>query len=229
MTARLRLYHFALDPASRQVRLALAEKALAFDLMDASPWDPDGPLASRNPSGLPPVLELADETGVRVAACGVRAILEYLEEVSPDPSLLPGGAIERAEARRLMDWFDTIFDAEVNAFLLHEKIEKRLQGLGAPEPANIRAGREALRWHLAHIDALLDAREGLAGPRFSLADIAAAAHLSCVDYIGEASWESHPAAKAWYQRIKCRPSFRPILADRLPGLPPVDGYQDLDF
>jgi glutathione S-transferase len=229
VTAGLRLYHFALDPASRQVRLALAEKALAFELIDGSPWDPNGPLASRNPSGLPPVLETADATGARVLACGARAILEYLEEVRPDPSLLPGGAEQRAEARRLMDWFDTIFDAEVNAFLLHEKIEKRLQGLGSPEPVNIRAGREALRWHLDYINTLLEAREGLAGPRFSLADIAAAAHLSCSDYIGEASWESHPAAKAWYQRIKCRPSFRAILADRLPGLAPVDGYQDLDF
>ncbi|KAA5803789.1 glutathione S-transferase family protein [Alkalicaulis satelles] len=228
MTGAARLYHFALDPASRQARLALAEKGAAFEPVPASPWEADSALAALNPAGLPPVLEHEDEGGM-LRICGSRAILEYLEEISPEPALLPGGPAERAETRRLIDWFDRKYDGEVNAWLLHEKIEKRLQGLGAPDPAAIRAGRDALRWHLDYVGALLETREGLAGPRFSLADIAAAAHLSCADYLGEAPWDSCPPAKAWYQRIKCRPSFRAILADRLPGLAPADGYQDLDF
>jgi glutathione S-transferase len=158
-----------------------------------------------------------------------RAILEYLEETTPDPALLPGSAADRAEARRIAQWFDRKFDAEVNAFLLHEKLEKRVQSLGGPDMDAIRAGKDYLRWHLDYLSGLLEVRDGLAGPRWTLADLVAAAHLSCIDYLGDVPWSEFPPARDWYQRIKCRPSFRALLADRLPGMGPADGYQDLDF
>jgi len=218
------LYHWPLDPWSRQVRLALAEKQLKFELNPVRFWDTPDILSSLNPTGLPPVLV---EGGAVV--CEARAILEYLEETMPEPVLLPGTPADRAEARRIAQWFDRKFDAEVNAFLLYEKLEKRVQGLGTPDTDAIRAGKDYLRWHLDYISVLLEARDGLAGPRWTLADLIAAAHLSCIDYMGDAPWSEFPPARDWYQRVKCRPSFRAILADRLPGLSPADGYQDLDF
>ena len=69
----------------------------------------------------------------------------------------------------------------------------------------------------------------LAGDDFSLADIAAAAHISCVDYLGDVPWSDYPGAHDWYARVKSRPSFRPLLADHIPGLPPPKHYADLDF
>ena len=128
-----------------------------------------------------------------------------------------------------MDWFDRKFDGEVNAYLLHEKLEKRVQGLGSPDPAAIRQGREHLRWHLDHMAWLLESRDGLAGPRYTLADIAAAAHLSCVDYLGDVPWDEFEPVKQWYLRVKCRPAFRPLLTDKLPGTQPSEHYADLDF
>ena len=113
--------------------------------------------------------------------------------------------------------------------MLHEKLEKRLLGLGPPELAALRAGREALRIHMRHVETLAGAREWLAGRDLSLADFAAAAHLSVVDYVGEVPWAEFPLAKAWYAKLKSRPAFRPLLADRLPGLPPAPDYADLDF
>ncbi|WP_270373960.1 MULTISPECIES: FtsZ-binding protein FzlA [Marinicauda] len=222
------LYHWPLDPWSRQVRIALAEKQLAFELRFVRPWDAPDELMALNPAGLTPVL-VDDTAQGRVVAVEARAILEYLEEAKAEPALLPSGAGERAEVRRLCQWFDRKFDSEVNAFLLHEKLEKRLQGLGAPDMEAIRAGRDFLRWHLDYLTNLLDVREGLAGPRYTLADIAAAAHLSCIDYLGDVPWDEFPAPKAWYERIKCRPSFRAILEDRLPGMAPASWYADLDF
>lgn len=222
------LHHWPLDPWSRQVRLALAEKQLAFELESWRFWESPEGLLALNPAGLPPVLE-DDAPGGRVQLAEARAILEYLEEIKPDPALLPGSPADRAEARRIAHWFDRKFDAEVNAFLLHEKLEKRMQGLGAPDMEAIRTGRDFLRWHLDYMTGLLDARDGLAGPRYSLADLVAAAHLSCIDYLGDVPWDDFPPAKAWYERIKCRPAFRGLLADRLPGMPPANGYQDLDF
>ncbi len=218
------LHHWPLDPWSRQVRLALSEKQLKFELELVRFWDDPDALATLTPTGLPPVLVDGDKV-----IAESRAILEYLEETTPDPALLPGSPVERAEARRIAQWFDRKFDAEVNAFLLHEKLEKRVQGLGAPDMEAIRAGKDYLRWHLDYLSGLLEVRDGLAGPRWTLADLVAAAHLSCIDYLGDVPWAEFPPARDWYQRIKCRPSFRALLADRLPGMSPADGYQDLDF
>jgi glutathione S-transferase len=218
------LHHWPLDPWSRQIRLALAEKQLAFELEGVRFWDDPDALTALTPTGLPPVLVDGDQV-----IAEARAILEYLEETTPDPALLPGSAADRAEARRIAQWFDRKFDAEVNAFLLHEKLEKRVQSLGGPDMDAIRAGKDYLRWHLDYLSGLLEVRDGLAGPRWTLADLVAAAHLSCIDYLGDVPWSEFPPARDWYQRIKCRPSFRALLADRLPGMGPADGYQDLDF
>lgn len=222
------LHHWPLDPASRQARIALAEKGLAFELRAVDPWAQGTALAALNPSGLPPVLVEESDRRASVFA-ELPAILGHLEDQRREPALLPLDVAGRAEARRLCAWFDRKFDAEVNAYLLHEKIEKRVQGLGAPDMEAIRIGREHLKQHLAYLDALLAEREGLAGARYTLADIAGAAHLSCLDYLGDVAWDHHPNLKAWYERIKCRPSFRPLLEDRLPGAPPVRWYAELDF
>ena len=225
----MRTLHFwPLDPFSRQVRLVLEEKSLRHDLQLEVPWERPDDLLSLNPAGTTPVL-VDEGGGGRRVIVESRAILEYLEETTPSPCLLPGGPAERAEARRLVDWFDRKYDGEINAYLLHEKLEKRAQGLGSPDPAALRAGREHLRWHLDHMAWLLEARDGLAGPRYTLADIAAAAHLSCADYLGDVPWDEFEPVKQWYSRVKCRPAFRGLLADKLPGVPAAAHYADLDF
>ncbi len=224
MSVERRLYHFPLDPASRQVRLALGEKRLAFTEEAVRYWERPAMLMAMNPSGMTPVLKVDD-----LVLCEARAILDYLEETSPEPPLLGREAAERAEARRLLQWFDRKFDYEVGGFLLHEKMEKRLLGLGAPDLPALRQGREALRSHLIYIESLLATRDWLAGHRLSLADFAAAAHLSVIDYFGDVPWGDFPAVKTWYMKLKSRPAFRPILADRWPGLAPAAHYDDLDF
>lgn len=222
------LHHFTLDPFSRTVRLALGEKRLAFAEVQVRYWERPEALLRLNPAGLPPVL--VDGRGRdAVVVCGGGPILEHLEERGEGAPLLPADAAGRAEARRLVHWFDRKFDYEVNGLLLHEKMEKRLLGLGAPELAALRAGREALRAHLAMAEALLAERDWLAGPALTSADLAAAAHLSVADYLGELPWNDVPNVRGWYVRLKSRPSFRPLLADRQPGLPPAAHYDDLDF
>jgi glutathione S-transferase len=222
------LHHFPLDPASRQARLALAEKRLAFSEEVVRYWEQPEAFTALNPSGLTPVL--VERAGEReVVVCEVRAILEHLEQQAPEHDLLGSSPADRAEVRRLMQWFDRKFDNEVNAFLLYEKLEKRLQKLGAPDLFNMRQGRDALRVHLVYVEKLLHERDWLAGRRLSLADFAAAAHLSVLDYFGDIPWRDFRLLKTWYMRIKSRPAFRPLLADRWPGLAPSSFYDDLDF
>jgi glutathione S-transferase len=222
------LHHFPLDPASRQVRLVLGEKRLAFAEVQVRYWERPKDFTRLNPSGMTPVLvEGAGDDAL--VLCESRAILDYLEEAHPEPALLGREAAERAEARRLITWFDRKFEYEVGGYILHEKMEKRLLGLGAPELANLRQGREGLKIHLGYIEGLLQEREWLAGRRLSLADFAAAAHLSVIDYFGDVPWADFAAAKTWYMKLKSRPAFRPLLLDRWPGLSPARHYDDLDF
>ena len=220
-----RLHHFALNPFSRKLRLALREKNLDFELVDERPGERREELLHLNPSGEVPVLVEADGTAVADS----QAIAEYLEEAYPEPALIGRTPAARAEVRRLAAWFDRKFDREVTARLLEEKILKRIVASGQPDSQAIRLANANLRIHLEYIAWLADRRTWLAGDHFSLADIAAAAHLSVVDYLGDIPWDGHPEAKNWYVRVKSRPSFRPLLADYVPGAPPPRHYADLDF
>jgi glutathione S-transferase len=219
------LYYLPLSPFCREVRLVLAEKKLEASLMGSEAWADSEAFLALNPAGTVPVL--IEDDGTAIAERG--AIVEYLEEVYPSPSLIPGGPRARAEVRRLVGWFDVKFAAEVSTPVLYEKIDKRELGLGPPEMMTVRQALERLDGHLQYVGRLAEARRWLAGEEVSLADIAAAAHLSCLDYLGDVAWRNHPEAKEWYVRLKSRPSFRPLLADLVPGLPPPRHYADLDF
>jgi glutathione S-transferase len=220
-----RLYHHALSPASRKIRLILGEKKLEAELIEERVWERRIDFLRLNPAGEIPVL--VEQGGAALAHHA--AIAEYLEETGPEPHLLPVDPHERAEARRLVGWFDDKFDAEVTQALLTERAMKRIMRAGTPDSARIKAGAKAIRLHLDYIGWLVERRHWLAGERLTLADFAAAAHLSCLDYLGDVPWEVSDAAKEWYARVKCRPAFRPLLADHVPGLPPPPHYADLDF
>ena len=222
------LYHFPFDPGSRTARLALGEARVECAETVVRPWEDGCPIATLNPSGMPPVLQVT-EGGRSLTLCEPAAILGWLEDRSKEPFLMPADAAERAETRRLVAWFDRRFNDEVNAVLLHERMEKPLLRLGPPEARALRAGREALKAHLLMMETLLGARDALAGRRLSQADFVAAAHLSVLDYFGEVPWGAWPGLKTWYMKLKSRPCFRPLLADRFPGVQPAVWYHDLDF
>ena len=229
MTVERTLHHFPLDPASRQARLVLGEKRLPFTDVSVRYWERPRELTKLNPSGMVPVLVERNGSGPPLVLCETRAIVDHLDEAYPDPALFGPDPAERAEARRLVTWFERKFEFEASGYILHEKIEKRLLGLGPPELANLRQGKDALKSHLFMLDDLLQAREWLAGKRLSLADFVAAAYLSVIDYFGDVPWREVPQVKTWYSKMKSRPCFRPLLADRWPGLAPAGHYDDLDF
>lgn len=220
------LYHYPLCPFSRKVRLVLAEKKLECDEKIERVWDRREEFLALSPSGDVPVL--VEEGGTVLG--DANAICEYLDETHREPPLLPPEPEARAEVRRLVGWFDRKFHDEVTRNLVDEKVTKRLTTIkGPPDSRLIRAGFANIHQHLEYITWLVDRRPWLAGPHFTLADIAAAAQISCVDYIGDVPWDRHPGAKDWYARVKSRPSFRLLLADHLPGVPPPKNYADLDF
>lgn len=219
------LYHVWLHPFSRKVRLALAEKKLDFDLQIEKIWERRTAFLAMNPAGDVPVLVETDGT----ILSNSQVICEYLEEVYPDINLLGRDPIQRAETRRLTSWFDVKFNREVTDNLVGEKLMKRFLKLGEPHGPSIRAGHANIHYHLDYIGFLCEKRKWLAGEQFTLADIAAAAHLSAIDYIGDVPWDEHHYARDWYARVKSRPSFKSLLEDRIPGFTPADHYENVDF
>lgn len=224
------LVHFTLDPFSRRLRLALAEYGVPVELIDEEPWEPSPDIFELNPAGTLPVY-LEDAS---TPLSGIEAITEYLEETkSTRLSLIPGDVFERAEVRRLAGWFDGKFYAEVSEPLLTEKVIRRFmprsKGGGGPDTQRVRQAMARLRDHLDYISHLVDHRVWMAGDDLSIADLAAAGHISAIDYFGDIPWADYPVAKSWYQRVKSRPSFRPLLADTIRGMAPGAHYADLDF
>ena len=218
------VYHLPLSPFSRKVRLALGEKKLAFELQIENVWQRRDEFLALNPAGQVPVL-LDGEMAVSDST----AIFEYLEETYTDPMLIGDTPVVRAEARRLAFWFDLKFFSEVTANILDEKIMKRFHGGGEPDSERIRLGKDNIHYHLEYIGFLIERRNWLAGDNLTCADLAAVAHLSVIDYLGDVPWDEHIEAKSWYVRLKSRPSFQPLLTDRISGVLPARAYTDLDF
>lgn len=219
-----RLFHVPLSPFCRKVRLSLAEKKIEVELVEERYWESDPDFLRRNPAAKVPVLRL---DGIMMAES--TPICEYIEETRPEPSLLPSDPAARLEVRRLVSWFDDKFHHEVTANLLYERVNKKVMAKGYPDSKNVKAGAKAIKYHIDYMTWLLDHRRWLGGDKMTLADFAAAAHLSSLDYISDVDWNRSEVVKDWYAKIKSRPAFRSILSDQVSGFPPPRHYNDLDF
>ena len=221
-----RLYQFPLCPFSRKLRILLGEKGVAFELVRENPWEGSEDFLALNPAGRTPVLHDPDK---RITLCDSQAICEYFEETIERVPMINGTAVQRAEIRRLVSLFDESFFFDVTAPLLHERMKKRIV---LRQPPDSRALREAMRMahgHLDYIDWLIDNRPWLAGSTMSLADLAAAAQISVADYLGGIDWKGHEQTRGWYSVFKSRPSFRPLLTERMEVIHPPSHYAEIDL
>jgi glutathione S-transferase len=223
-SAMLRLYHVPLCPFSRKIRILLREKGLAVELLEVAPWEQEDEFLMLNPAAEAPVLVDGD-----LVICDSQAIAEYIEEAHPLTTLYGRSLEQRAETRRLAQWFDSKFAREVTDLLWREKVVKRWKRRGWPRSEAMREASENIRFHLAYIDFLFQGRRWLAGDEMTMADITAAAHISVLDYMGDVPWQHAGGARDWYAKMKSRPSMRLVLADRITGMKPPDHYDDPDF
>ena len=222
-----KLYHTILSPFCRKVRLLLLEKGLECELVHENVWDRRMEFFALNPAGEVPVLVEADGQTI----CGNYAIMEYIEEAHRDSAkpLLGATIAERCEVRRLVDWFDRKFDQEVTHNILFEKIFKRLMRYGEPQSDALRAGKHNLLYHMDYIAFITQEHRFLAGDSMTMADLAAASHFSALDYLGDVPWDEYPKVREWYSLMKSRPSFRPLLSDRVAAFRPPVHYENPDF
>ena len=218
------LVHNNISPHCRKIRILMAEKKMLFVLKEENPWALSKDILKINPAGELPIFIF---DGNIIA--GNYAITEFLEETYTQNRLIHGNNKQRAETRRLIDWFDNKFYREVYQYIVWEKIYKRFALHQPPESKRIKAGLNNLRFHLEYIDWIVERNNYLVDNDFSLADISAAAQLSVIDYLGDVPWQDFKNAKQWYSQIKSRPSFKEILNDRIKNIYPSTHYTNLDF
>jgi glutathione S-transferase len=227
------LYHHPMSTASRFVRLIFAEYGFHADLVEEQPWEKRRDFIALNPAGTLPVY-LDDNMRT---LCGATIISEFMDETSGvlkrDRRLLAEDPFQRAEIRRLTEWFLQNMEQDVIKPLVRERVFKLHmsadQGGGAPDSKVLRTARSNIRQHLRYLTWLAGSRPWLAGDRLSYADLCAGAAISVLDYLGEVDWTEWVQIKEWYQRLKSRPSFRALLTDRVRSVTPVPHYADLDF
>src|ERR1700730_8382046 len=214
------LFHHPFCPHSRFIRLALGEHGLELRLVEERAWERREAFLALNPAGTTPVLISEGQPAIP----GAGIIAEYLDETYGaglgERRLLPKAVGERIEVRRLMAWFNDKFFEEASNPLVTERIYKRFMseddGGGAPAADVIRAAKANVRYHLAYIGWLAQTRNFLAGDRLTYADLAAAAHLSAIDYLGDVPWIEVAAAKGWVRAGEV-PSVVQSTAERMAG------------
>jgi glutathione S-transferase len=229
----LTLFHHPMSTPSRFVRLMFAEYGEELQLIEEKPWTKRREFLQLNPAGTLPVLLTEREQPV----AGAFVIAEYVDEtrgiMQRGHRLLAEDPMGRAEIRRLSEWFLVKMENEVTRHIVRERIFRPMmkpeEGGGSPDSAAIRAARGNVREHMKYLNWLAASRDWVAGPKLTYGDLAAGATVSSLDYLGEIPWSEFPQAKEWYMRLKSRPSFRPLLLDRVRGLAPVSHYADLDF
>jgi glutathione S-transferase len=202
----------------------MSEKRMLFVLREVEPWNMPDDIYRLNPSGSLPIFVYDGNV-----IAGNYAISEYLEETDKENKLMPEDPKARAEIRRLIEWFDTKFYNEVYKNIVAEKVQKRFGKGEAPDSRILKVGFNNLNYHMEYIDWLCERNNFLVDTGFSTADLAAAAHLSIVDYLGDVPWDSYKNAKLWYSKIKSRPSFKELLKDTIKGILPAKHYTNLDF
>ena len=219
------LYQFPLCPFSRKIRLLMGEKNIPYDLVREDPWAASDMFFNLNPAGRTPVI-VNEEKGIVIADS--RAIGEYFEETVDRSPMINGSATVRAEIRRLTALFDENFYNDVTAPLLSERMKKRLILRQPPDSKALRQAMKMAHGHLDYIDWLIDNRPWLAGSTMSMADLAAAAQISVADYLGGIDWTGHEQTRGWYSVFKSRPSFRPLLSERMDVIKPPAHYALVD-
>jgi glutathione S-transferase len=217
------LYHFSLCPFSRKVRFFLNESEIKYQKEEVEFWKREPFFMKLNPACETPILYEKKKDLVIVDSF---VIVNYLANLSKTNFWYEKNNF--FETQRLEMWFDKKFYNEVSKYILEEKLynlftKKNING------RRLRAGQQNLDEHIKYMEYLLNKRKWLAGEHFSLADIAGATQISCLDYLGEVRWNRYKTLKRWYLIIKSKPSFVDILQDRMDLVPPVKYYSEVDF
>jgi glutathione S-transferase len=187
------------SPYARKVRIALAEKALPFELVTEVPWDSTTSTPKYNPLEKLPVLILEDGSSIYESSF----ILQYLEWKYPETPLLPAEIDGKIAARR----FEVLCDGVCDAFVL--LFFERMRAEAAKSPEWMARQRRKIDGGVGEIARLVGDNSFAVGREFSLGDIAVGTVLGYLTVRWpEYDWRSqYPHLVAFCARLEQRPSF----------------------
>ncbi len=187
------------SPYARKVRIALAEKGIAFELLTEVPWNDTTSTPKFNPLEKLPVLILEDGSSVYES----NYILQYLELKYPTPPMLPADVDGILAARKLEVLCDGVCDALVLTFF------ERMRGDGASTEWTARQRRK-IDGGVKEMARLVGKSDWAVGDRFGLGDIAAGTVVGYMTVrFPELPWRTqYPNLAALSDRLEQRPSFK---------------------
>ncbi len=186
------------SPYARKVRVLLAEKQLAYELVEESAWNAGTTVPRYNPLNKVPVL-VTDDGNCLFDSC---VIAEYLDPLGA-PSFIPPSGIERALVRRDEALGNGIADAGIAIFLERKRDAARQDAAWiARQRSKVDAGIDALARELG-------GKAYLRGDTISLGDVACACALLWLEFrLPEIDWRArHAELERWIARLESRPSF----------------------
>jgi glutathione S-transferase len=201
--AKIKLYDFPSSPNCQRVKVVLAEKQLAYDIVpvDLRKKEQKNPDFLRlNPYGKVPVL--TDGDTVLYESC---IINEYLDEVYPEPSLMPKDPGRRAKIRILIDYGMNHLNAPYQT--LREELAKDESDRDA---AKLAAAKQQTLNLLKPFEDAIGNEPFLAG-NFSLLDADLIPRFLRYENMGVLPDSSLPRLGSWLQRMKARPSVKAIV------------------
>jgi glutathione S-transferase len=200
----MKLYS-SIGPNPKAVRMFMAEKGIDIPLVKIDLMGGENrrePYLAKNPAGQTPALELEDGT----VLSEITAICEYLDEISPKPSLIGETPEQRAVTRMWARRIDlNIVEPMANGFRSAEGLamfQNRVRCIPqAAEDLKLTA-KEKLAW----LDGLIAGRTYVCGETLTLADIMLYAFLEFGAAVGQKVDPALVNIAAWFERMKARPS-----------------------
>jgi glutathione S-transferase len=198
------------SPFVRAVQIGLEEKRAPSRLQAMAPGDSKGDAyLQRHPFGRVPAIQHGD-----FALYETQAILRYLDDLYPEPRLVPGDPRERARMNQIVginDWY--LFPKAVAPIVFNRIVGPVLMKAPTDEAA-IQAALPMLRTSVAELDRLMGDRPFLAGAALSIADVILAPQLDFLAATPEGKTAiDGTRLKGWLQRMNARPS---MIATRRP-------------
>ena len=203
----MKVFGFPLSPFVRKVHLVAAEKGIAVEMVLDPPGQPSPAFLAASPFRKIPALQDGDFT-----LADSTAIVAYLDTLHPEPAMMPGDARHKAKAIWFEEFADTILVAAGGKVLFNRFVGPKLMGLPGDEAA-AEQGLKELGPIRDYLESQLGEDGWLTGGEFSVGDVAVAATLRSMGYVGlEPDAATHPRTAAWYARVKARPAWQKVAA-----------------
>lgn len=209
------LHGVNLSPYVRKVRVALAEKGIAYDAVPVMPFGPREDYLKLSPLGKIPCYQEGDFT-----LPDSSAILAYLERKQPEPPLYPADAREYARSLWYEEYADSKLAAICTVPFFQRVVQGKLMKQKVDEAAVHRVLSEDAPPAFDYLEGELAEREFLAGGRFGVADIAVASFFVSMEHGGETvdagRW---PRLADYLARIHGRPAYKAIIEAEKAAIP----------